>query len=126
MSHSQDNFEKIDYSNIDSFARSIKYENDIFKLTKELTESYSRDVYKARSIFIWISENIKYDYKFINKGKEIKKPDCSGSVDCTSKLREWENDYIKSVLKKGKGICDGYSCVFQKMCTIAGLKCEIV
>lgn len=125
-SYSQQKFDNLDFKSIDSISRTIKYENDIYKLTNDLSISYQQDILKVRAIFIWITDNIKYDYKFINKGKEIKRPDCEGVVDCTSKTNEWENNYLKKILKKKKGICDGYARVFKKMCDIAGIKSEIV
>lgn len=126
IAYSQKDFSNYMFSNIDSFARSVVYENDIYKLTTQLTANYFNEVEKARSIFIWITENISYDYKFVNKGKEIKSPSCDESKDCSIKLKDWENNYINKVLEKKKGICDGYSRLFKRMCEIAGLKCEII
>lgn len=114
------------FPQIDAFARSVKYRDDLYRLTKELTEPYPDQLSKIRSIFIWITDNIAYDYNFINKGKEIKLPECKVYEDCDRIYREWEMKYLKKVIKKGKGICDGYARLFQKMCEIAGIKSEIV
>ena len=126
ITYSQTAFSTTDFSGVDSLARSIKYESDIFKLTNDLTGSYSKDLFKVRSIFIWITENIKYDYKFINKGKEIKTPDCEGVVDCSTRLKDWENDYVRKTLKSKKAICDGYARLLKRMCDIAGIKCDVI
>lgn len=126
ITYSQQKFDTLNFKIIDSISRTKKFEKDIFKLTNDLTKAYSQDILKVRAIFIWITDNIKYDYKFINKGKEIQGPDCEGVIDCTSKTNDWENDYLRKILKKKKGICDGYSRVFKKMCDIAGIKSEIV
>ena len=123
---SQSNFNSIDFGSVDSLARSIKYENDLVKLTKELITPYSDNISKVRALFIWITENIQYDYKFVNKGKEVKAPDCNTNINCAATLKEWENAYIKKVLEKKKGVCDGYSRLFKKMCDIAGIESEIV
>ena len=117
---------KKDFSTVDSLARSIRYDNDIYRLTKELTSSHTEQLSKVRAIFIWVTDNIEYDYEFINKGKEIKVPKCKPGVDCRQMREEWESDYLKEVLKKKRGVCDGYARLFRKMCGIAGIPCEIV
>lgn len=126
VTFAQSKYDNINVSKIDSIARTIKYDNDIYKLTKDLTAGYSQDIFKLRAIFIWITDNLQYDYKFLNKGKEIKGPDCDAVVDCTQRVKEWENKYVRTILKKKKGICDGYSRVLKKMCDIAAIKSEIV
>jgi Transglutaminase-like domain len=122
----QKSYSSVDFSMVDSLARSIKYDNDIFKLTGELTKPYVQAIYKARSIFIWVTNNIKYDYDHINKGKEIKVPDCDATIDCRGKMEEWENNYLKKVLRKKKAICDGYARLLQRMLNIAGIPNEII
>ncbi len=115
-----------DLSQVDSIARTITYKNDIYRLTKELTKPYSEQVLKARAIFVWITQHIGYDYKFYNKGKEIKTPKCRNGVNCDKLMLDWESNYLKKIIKKGKGVCDGYAKLFNKMCGIAGIKSEIV
>jgi hypothetical protein len=116
----------IDFSEVDGLARAVKYKNDIYRLTNDLTKPYPEQLLKARAIFIWIAENIRYDYKFYNKEKEVKTPKCKTGMNCEQLLIEWENEYLKKVLKKGKGICGGYAMLFKKMCDIAGIKSEII
>jgi hypothetical protein len=116
----------VDFSQIDSIARSIRYKNDIYRLTNDLTKPYSEQLLKVRAIFIWITDNIRYDYKFYNKGKEVKTPKCKSGMNCEQLLIQWENKYLKKVIEKGKGVCDGYARLFKKMCDIAGVKSEII
>jgi Transglutaminase-like superfamily len=116
----------IDISQVDSFSKTIKYKNDIYRLTNDLTRPYSKQLLKVRAIFVWITDNIRYDYKFYNKGKEVKPPKCKSGMNCEQLLIEWENKYLKNVIKKGKGVCDGYARLFKKMCDIAGIKSEII
>ena len=121
LTHSQQKIDSIDFSHTDSVSKKTRYKNDITKLTKDLTDSYSQDIYKVRAIFTWITNNIKYDYQFINKGKEIKGPDCDGLIDCTHKTNEWENNYLKKILKTKKAVSDGYTRLFKKMCEIVAI-----
>ena len=128
--YSQQDKNIFDFSMVDSIARTVKYKKDIYLLTKELTNPYSDQLYKVRAIFVWITDNISYNYKYYNKyynkGKEPKTPKCKTGMNCEQLLIDWENNYVRKVLKKKKGVCDGYSKLFKKMCDIAGIKSEIV
>lgn len=115
-----------DFSAVDSFVTTVKYDNSLIQLSKDLTSGYTEEIYKVRSIFKWITENIAYDYKFLNKGKEEKGPDCENTINCEQKIAEWESNYLKKVLDKRKGVCAGYALLFKKLCDHAGIKAEIV
>lgn len=114
------------YTKIDSIARTVQYQGDICRLTNELTAPYPEKLAKARAIFIWITENIRYDYKFVNKGKTITPPPCRTGANCEAILQDWERNYLDKILRKKKAICSGYSRLFKRMCNLAGIRCEII
>lgn len=120
----------VDYSEVDNFSATVKYHNDIKQLTNKLVTPFSRDLLKARAIFKWITENIRYDYTYYNKynykGRELKIPKCRDDQDCDAKRIVWEANIIDKALRKKKAVCQGYSLLFKKMCDIAGLKSQIV
>lgn len=126
LGFSQQIRDDFDFSRVDSIAKTVKYKNNLYKLTKELTSNYSNDRLKVRAIFIWITDNIKYDYRFLNKEKELKLPKCKPGMNCEQLLVEWENKYINRVLKKRRGICDGYARLLKKMCDLSNIRSEIV
>ena len=121
----------IDFSRVDRLALTIKYTNDINQLTTQLTNPFHDPILKTRSIFRWITDNIAYDCKYYNKygylGKEPKAYKCNGdSMECAIRRQVWENTYINRVLDERRAVCQGYAMLFKKMCTIAGVECEIV
>ena len=115
-----------DFTPIDQRARSIRYEDDIVKLTQSLTSPYSDKLSKVRSIFIWITDHIRYDWKFFNKDEEIEIPECKSGQDCDEVLANWEKKYLATILRKGKAISDGYARLFTRMCDIAGLEAATI
>lgn len=123
---SQGKYAAYDFRQVDSFALTVKYQKDIYRLAKDLSEPYTEDIYKVRSIFRWVADNIEYDYEFVNDDKEVKRPDCDNSVDCRQVIKQWEEDYVREILKKKKGICYGYARVFQKLCEIVNIQTEII
>jgi len=121
----------IDYSKADSLAKTIKYNYDLNLLTKQLTGPFPEPILKVRAIFRWITDNIAYDYKYINKyyykGREPKTFTCSGdSLQCEIRKKVWETAYINKVLNNKKAVCQGYSMLFKKMCDIAGIQSEVI
>lgn len=120
----------INFSSVDSFVKIVKYKGNLDSLTKRLTAPYSEQLFKARAIFKWVTENIRYDFKYYNKynykGKEPKTYKCRDSEDCEAKKIAWEIKYIDKVLRKKKAVCQGYSMLFKKMCDIARLRSEVI
>jgi len=129
FSFSQENKIDIDFTTIDSNSKKIKYKDDLNQLTLELTKDCKTQIEKTRAIFIWITENIKYDCRKYNrifiKGK-VKNFRCKTKEECDLKKAEYEKEQINRTLKKGKGICGDYSKLFEKMCRIAGINCYYI
>ena len=70
--HSQSiDYQKYDYSNIDSAVRLVKYDGDFQKLVINLTSRLEYDHLKARAFYTWIVDNISYDCKGLKGQKEI-------------------------------------------------------
>lgn len=115
---------------VDSLAVLVKYKKDLNILTKELTSPYKEQLLKARAIFRWITDNIRYDYKYYNryyyKGKEPTTYKCKNEKDCEARRIVWESKYIDRILRKREAVCQGYAMLFKKMCEIAGLESEII
>lgn len=127
IAHSQ---KLADLTLVDSFAVTVKYKKSLTNLTRELTDPYSKELLKARAIFKWITENIRYDYKYYNryyyKDKEPKTYKCKDDKECEAKRIVWETKYIDKILRKKKAVCQGYSMLFKRMCDISGLKSETI
>lgn len=117
---------EIEFKAIDDHAKIVKYKGDISKLVFDLTKDCTTEIQKARAIYFWITENISYDYKAYNKEKKAKVFKCKNGKNCASKLAIWEEKYINTVLKKKIGVCSGYSELYKKMCTLAGIRCEVI
>lgn len=84
------------------------YKEVVAKLVKP---NYS-DKCKAKAIFTWIATNIKYDYEGFDSGYW--------------KQFESDEDFLKNTFNQRKGICTGYSILFQCMCKEAGLEAVLI
>lgn len=124
--NAQNTVTQLDFSVVDSFAATVKYNNSLIQLSKDLTSGQQEEVYKVRSIFKWITENIAYDYKFYNKGAEQKGPNCENAVNCEQNIAKWEDDFLNKVIRKKKAVCAGYALLFKKLCNLSGITCEVI
>jgi transglutaminase/protease-like cytokinesis protein 3 len=116
------------YSAIDSYVFSLKkhYKN-IPELAADLTRPFSTDEEKVRAIFIWITSNINYDCAEYHSHKSMTvKFKYKSQEDLDKKRQVFYDNYAANVLKKGKGICEGYAVLFQHLCKESGIQCDLV
>lgn len=115
------------YYKIDNIAIHTEYKNDIPLLVSDLTKHCTTDLEKVRAIFMWITENIEYDYKAFNKGDtKVKYPKHKQGKDYGKAYAKWEDRFLKNIINKRKAVCFGYSFLFKKMCSLAGIQSSIV
>jgi hypothetical protein len=114
------------YAAIDSFAKTVEYKDDIRLLSYDLTKNYTTDLDKARAIFIWITDNVAYDYKLANKKKSKRDSFKCKKGNCDIAYAKWEDNYLRKIITKKKGICSGYSKLFRKLCDHSGIQCSVV
>lgn len=100
-------YKEYNYAQVDSIARSIKYNGNLDELVSNLTKSFTAEHLKARSIYTWITANIDYDCVGLKGEKKIVyKP--------------------LEVLSSKLTVCSGYSFLFQEMCSKANLECVVI
>ncbi|KAL4608353.1 kyphoscoliosis peptidase [Arapaima gigas] len=95
------------FKQLDDYASKVGARNSVKALVQDLLKGTNRDIEKLRSIWMWVTHHIEYDVQgYFNPSQR------SGSPD--------------DVLRTGKGVCAGYSSVFQQMCSLAGIECQKV
>ncbi|MGF1583098.1 MAG: transglutaminase domain-containing protein [Gemmataceae bacterium] len=82
-------------------------EKSIPKLVANLTAGMHHDEAKVRAVFRWITEKIEFDV---------------GAFES----KEWDRQPIDRVFQERKGICSGYADLFQEMCQLAKIECELI
>jgi transglutaminase/protease-like cytokinesis protein 3 len=121
-----------DYSNVDEHVSGLKNKyKSIPVLAKDLTEPFSNDEDKIRAIFTWMVSNIVYDYLELKRNKKSKGRTLSYSSKTPKQeiAKRWEKiyyDYATQVLKKKRGICEGYATLFYELCKASNINCEMV
>ena len=94
-----------DFSLVDNYVFNISYDDtnpDNYKYLVDLITRNANTKYeKARAIYIWLANNISYDLDL--------------------KIYDADNTF-----RQRKGVCDGYSKLYKRLCELAGLEVERV
>ncbi len=104
-----------DFSEIDKYAREApsSVSSSIEELADYLTKKAANDLEKVRSLYVWMTENIRYDTKlyFDEKATAAKKA---------------EKQKAATVLKTKRGVCEGYTNLFHELALAAHIPSEQV
>ncbi len=120
-------FSQVNFARIDSVAASFadKYEVPA-ELARQLTLPFDNELEKARVIFMWIAQHIRYDVDKYHNPKP--RPQATGNT--TAELQENAIELHEKAIQKtlrGKiGICQDYSELYKAMCDAVGLECVLV
>jgi transglutaminase/protease-like cytokinesis protein 3 len=137
-----------DFTKVDNFAKGYKTKTtDVSKLATDLTAPFDNDLDKVRSIFIWMTNNIEYDYKEYlanrKKGKggttttETVTLKAKSKEEMAEKQRKLKEEWLKkaaddsianiaTVLKRRKGVCQDYTELFIALCKAVNIKAGII
>ncbi len=96
------------------------------ELAKLLAALGNTDREKVRAIFRWITENIDYNVRLFNRGKNSGKSFYEEPDDSNSALPSLNERIAAKVLTKRIAFCDGYSRLFKTLCDHAGIRSEII
>jgi hypothetical protein len=120
-------FAHTDFKNADHVAAQYAEHSlsDLKSLADKLTRSLPTEEEKFRAIYVWVANNIDYDYALFLKNKHkresLKKPE---------ELAAWNKAFsvrvFKTLLEKQRTICTGYAYLIRELATHAGLPCVIV
>lgn len=118
-----------DFKKVDKYARSIKKTGDYNQLAVKLTSPFENESEKVRAIFVWITYNIKYDYrKFKNNQSNRNRFRIKGrsKKEIELKRKKLREKKTKSAYRKGKGVCEDYSYLFLFMCQSVGIEAKYI
>ncbi len=119
------------YDAVDAHARTIKFDRDYKSVAQALVLPFDDEESKARSIFTWIAENLKYDNKrlaeFRETGKRTKtKYTFRNEEEKLQAEREMFDGFIEKALKEKKGVCQEFALLYEAMCREVGLEAAFI
>lgn len=99
------------FDKVDSYVRDLdkfsKKDLSTTVISARVVAPFTSETEKVRAIFIWVTDNIKYDIK---------------ALEVNPKDRDPNDQNPDVVLKRGKAVCEGYANLFQELCSKAGIQ----
>lgn len=100
----------VDYTQADQVAQEVPRDGtqNVEELTIHLTKGLDTDLEKARAIYVWITNNIRYDARFYFNDKRT-----------PQQIKDRQK--VSNVLRTQIAVCEGYSNLFHELCLEAGI-----
>ncbi len=104
------------YTHIDQRVRAQKiYSNNLKYIHQQLVLDLSTDEEKVRAFYVWITDNISYDYP-LSRSKWAK----------DRLFKQPLKKRLQRSLKKRSAICGGYAELFREFCRLSNIEAEVV
>lgn len=93
-------------------------------LADEVTAGFTTDKDKAAALYYWMTQNVAYDTKLYGQvaGRKNSKPKSYTPAE----VKAIYEQRVLNTLKRRKGVCEGYSRLYQRLAELAGLECELI
>lgn len=115
-----------DFSKVDNYAKNYRHSGkNLNQLADELARPFATETEKARAFFVWIADNIAYDYKTSMNPKNIRIT-YRTEEEHQRKLAQLRKKQLDRTLRLRKGICEDYSQLFKTMCERVGIESKII
>ncbi|RUT78225.1 transglutaminase domain-containing protein [Ancylomarina longa] len=118
--HSQEN-----NSMEEKISRYPKYYKNTVELAQQIESDFKTDKERAKAAFAWIARNIAYDTKNLTKPSRIRFS-YRTETELQAKKRQFRKNLALKTLHKRKALCEGYATLYQEVCQLMHLQCELV
>ena len=114
------------WAKVDAHAINYRsYGKTVNQIADDLTRPFQTQTEKARAIFVWITDNIRYDYAKAANPKDIRIT-YRTQEEYRRKLANLRKKQLDRTLRLKKGICEDYSMLFKTLCERAGIDSKII
>jgi hypothetical protein len=116
----------VSFSSVDARAADIDAPT-ADSLSHLLTQPYTTELEKVRSIFYWITDHISYNtIRYQPRPVDYMDDGAESAFDNDSILKSLDERVAAIVLKRRYSLCDGYARLFKTLCDHAGIKSEVI
>lgn len=94
------------------------------ELAEKVTADFTTDKDKAAALYYWVTQNIAYDTKLY--GQVTSRKNSKPKAYTPAQVEQIYEERITNTLKNNRGVCEGYSRLYQRLAELSGLECELV
>lgn len=97
------------------------------KLADKVIADFSSETAKARAIYTWIALNVRYDLNEFrsNQGGRVAFS-YRTTAEKEQKLQQYNLDLANKTLRSKKGVCRGYTALFDRVANLCGLEATTI
>lgn len=118
-----------DFQKVDAYTRTVSKTEDYKIMAKRLTEPFPSQREKVRALFVWITDNVRYDFeKYQNDLRTGGYTRIYGrnQKEIELKRQKIKQEKIIKTYRTQKGVCEDYSVLFEAMCISVGIEAKTI
>lgn len=118
-----------DFKKVDAYTRTVIKTEDFRQMSKKLTSPFETQQDKVRAIFVWITDNIVYDFEKYRADRSnggYTRIYGRSHKEIETKRQKIKQDKIIKTYNNGKGVCEDYSYLFEAMCQAIGIESRTI
>lgn len=115
-----------DYTKVDNTVKAYPKFSTLEKFADQVKADFTAEDDKARAIFTWLALNVKYDMAAYNTREMPVAFSYRTQEEKIIKERKFKDDLALKTLKSRKGVCQGYSTLFEAIAERVGLQAVII
>jgi transglutaminase/protease-like cytokinesis protein 3 len=116
-----------DYNEVDKKVRNYPKYTSANRLANKIKADFDNDGDKIRAVFVWLTENIKYDLKeYYNPKQKRYSFKYKNEADKQAKLQRIKDQLVDETFKSRKSVCEGYAQSFKKVCDLLNIESKII
>ena len=109
-----------DYTEVDNKVRNYPTYTSANQLAAKIKADFNNDGDKIRAVFVWLTENIRYDLQeYFNPKTRRYSFKYKNEADKQTKLQAIKDALVDETFKTRKSVCEGYAQSFKKVCDFA-------
>ena len=121
------NLQSQEYTIVDAKVKTYPKFSSAQKLANKIKNDFDNDSAKIRAVFIWLSENIRYDLKeFYNPTTKRISFQYKDEAEKQLKLQQIKDQIVNETFTKKKSVCEGYAQSFKKICDLLGIEATVI
>lgn len=100
--------------------------NQAETLQRLVENDFDSDRERAAAYYAWIGKHIIYDCEAFHQPPTAEVLRYRNKQELEAQMVKLRDKRAQETLDKGSAICHGYTQLYQKLCSLSGIKCEII
>lgn len=115
-----------DFSTVDNIVNSYPRYTNPENLASKIASDFKNDTQKARAIFKWLANNIRYNLEEYYNPKISIRYTYTSEDDRLRKIQAIKDKIVKDAFLTKMGVCEEYAQSFKKVADLVGLEAQVI